>query len=53
MKDKNFDVTIQPIAMTLINGQYTCCFKLKSLKLNFSMKHPHAPLENEEDAINQ
>jgi hypothetical protein len=46
-KGQNLNVTIQPMSLSLINNSYICTFKLTSLKLNCSMKHPHAPLENE------
>lgn len=50
---RNHKVDIEFEAVSISNikeSNYTCCFKLKNLKLCFSRKHSHAPLESEEDA---
>ena len=40
-------VSFCPIALTNINnGSFRCTFKLVSIRLDSSEKHPHAPLEN-------
>jgi hypothetical protein len=53
LKDQNLTVKIEPVSLSFINDAYSCTFKLINLKLNLPMKHPHAPLENEECATMQ
>ena len=47
-------VSFLPISISEFKpNEYTCCFKLIQIKLHSSLKHSHAPLECEEDAIGQ
>ena len=50
----NVDVEIAPTGISNVHEQqYTCCFKLISLKLCFSQKHLHAPLDCAKDEEEQ
>lgn len=50
IKNKNAELDLQPVAISLVNGKHTLIFKLKTIKLNCQEKHPHALLGYEEDA---
>ena len=45
-QDQQVIVSFVPVSLNLINEVYNCTFKLISLKLTSSMKHPHALLES-------
>ena len=55
LKENMFvDIEIIPIGISNIyENQYTCCFKLTSIKLCFSQKHLHAPLDCAKDEEEQ